>query len=87
MPLRLSLTRSHDDFSFEELLSDLITIARMIRPHLGSRLVGAKMTLEVHCCIPSPEERCGRRTNPLKSTCTSTTPKLSEHAVADPCVS
>ena len=28
-------TRPHDDFKFEELLSDLITIARMIRPHLG----------------------------------------------------
>ena len=35
-PLRLSLTRPHDDFNFEELLSDLITIARMIRPHLRS---------------------------------------------------
>ena len=26
-PLRLSLTRPHDDYNFEELLSDLATIA------------------------------------------------------------
>ena len=38
-----SLTRPHDDFNFEELLSDLITIARMIRPHLGSILVSARL--------------------------------------------
>ena len=30
--LRLSPTLPHDDFNFEELLSDLITIARMIHP-------------------------------------------------------
>ena len=40
----ISPTRSHDDFNFEELLSDLATIARMIRPHLGSRLVTARLT-------------------------------------------
>ena len=28
IPLKLSPTQSHDDFNFEELLSDLITIAR-----------------------------------------------------------
>ena len=65
-----SLTRPHDDFTFEELLSDLITIARMIRPpSLGSRLVSARLTFGVHCCTLPREERCGRRSNPLKSTC------------------
>ena len=59
-----SLTRPHDDFNFEELLSDLTTIARMIRPHLGSRLVSARLTFGVHCCTLPREERCGRRTNP-----------------------
>ena len=86
-PLRLSLTRPHDDFNFEELLSDLITIARMIRPHLGSRLLSARLTFRVHCCTLSREERCARRTNPVKSTCTSTTPQLSERAGADACLS
>ena len=77
-PLRLSLTRPHDDFNFEELLSDLVTIARMIRHHLGSRLVSAKLTFGVHFFTLSREERCGRRTNTVKSTCTSTTPQHSE---------
>ena len=86
-PLRLSLTRPHDGFNFEELLSDLITIARMIRPHLGSRLVSARLTFGVHCCTLPGEERCARRTNPVKSTCTSTTPQLSERAGADACLS
>ena len=49
-PLRLSLTRPHDDFNFEELLSDLITIARIFPPYLGSRVVGARLTIGVHCC-------------------------------------
>ena len=80
-PLRLSLTRPHDDFNFEELLSDLITIARMIRTKLGSRLFGARLTFGVHCCTLTREERCGRRTNLVKSTRTSTTPQLSERAV------
>ena len=84
-----SPTRPHGDFNFEELLSDLTTIARMIRPHLGSRLVGAtKLTFGVHSCTLPREERCGRRTNPVKSTCTSTTPhQLSERADADSCLS
>ena len=85
-PLRLSLTRPHNDFNFKELLSDLITIARMIRPHLGSGLVSARLTFGVHCCTQFREERCGRRTNPVKSTCTSTTPQLSERAGADACL-
>ena len=82
-PLKLSLTQPHDDFNFEELLSDLITIAWMIRPHLGSRLVSDRLTFGVHKCTLPREERCGRRTNPVKSTCTSTTPQLSERAGAD----
>ena len=86
-PLRLSLTRPHDDFNFEELLSDLTTIARMIHPHLGSRPVSARLTFGVHCCTLPREERCARRTNPVKSTCTSTTPQLSERAGADACLS
>ena len=80
-------TRPYADFNFEELLSDLITIAWMIRPHLGSRLVSARLTFGVHCCTLSREERCGRRTNPVKSTCTSNTPQLSECAGADACLS
>ena len=87
LPLMLSPTRPHDDFNFEELLSYLITIARMIRPHLGSRLVSVRLTFGVHCCTLLREERCARRTNPVKSTCTSTTPQLSECADADACLS
>ena len=82
-PVRLSLTQPFDDFNFEELLSDLTTIARMIHPHLGSRLVSVRLAFRVHCCTLSREERCARRTNPVKSTCTSTTPQLSERAGAD----
>ena len=83
-----SPTRPHGDFNFEELLSDLTTIARMIRPHLGSRLVGAtNLTFGGHSCTLPREERCGRRTNPVKLTCTSTTPQLSERADADPYLS
>ena len=71
-PLRLSLTRPHDDFNFEELLSDLTTIARIIRPHLGSSLVStSRLTFGVHCCTLPHEELCGRRTNPVKSACKS----------------
>ena len=87
-PLRLSPTRPHDDFNFEELLSALTTIARMIRPHLGSRLVSARLTFGVHCCTLPRKERCGRRTNPVKSTGVElTTPQLSERAGADGCLS
>ena len=42
----------------------------MIRPHLGSRLVSARLTFGVHCSTLPREERCGRRTNPVKSTST-----------------
>ena len=81
-PLRLSPTRPHDDFNFEELLSDLITTARMIRPHLGSRLVSDRPTFGVLSCTLPREERYARRTNPVK-----TTPQLSERANADACLS
>ena len=37
-PVRLSPTRPQEVIDFEELLSELITMARMLRPHLGSRL-------------------------------------------------
>ena len=86
-PLKLSPTRPYDYFNFEELLSDLITIAPVIRLHLGSRLVSARQTFGVHNCTMSREERCGCRTNPVKSTCTSTTPQLLERAGADACLS
>ena len=36
----------------------------MIHPHLGSRLVSARLTFGVHCCTLPREERCGRRTKP-----------------------
>ena len=72
-PPRLSPTRPNDNFNFEELLSELTTIAWMIRPHLGSRLVSARLTFGAHCCTLPREERCGRRTNPVKSARTSTT--------------
>ena len=32
---------------FEELLSELITMARMLRPHLGSRVASAMLTYGV----------------------------------------
>ena len=64
-----------------------IVRARMLRPHLGSRLGSAPLTLGGHCCTLSGEERCGRMiANPVKSTCTSTTPQLSERASADTCL-
>ena len=43
-PVRLSPTRPLEVIEFEELLSELITMARMLRPHLGSRLVSALLT-------------------------------------------
>ena len=51
------------------------------------KLNSARLTFGVHCSTLSREERCGRRTNPVKSTCTSTTPQLSERAGADVCLS
>ncbi len=45
--MRLSPTRPQEVIDFEELLSELITMARMLRPHLGSRLVGAMLTYGV----------------------------------------
>ena len=40
----LSPTRPWEVIGFEELLSELIARARMLRPHLGSRLVSAMLT-------------------------------------------
>ena len=42
--VRLSPTRPQEVIDFEELLSELIMMARMLRPHLGSRLVSALLT-------------------------------------------
>ena len=86
-PVRPSPTRPWEVIGFEELLSEHIARARMLRPHLGSRLVSAMLTYGVRCRAPSCEERCGRMiANPVKSTCTSTTPQLSERAGADACL-
>ena len=61
--------RSQEVLGLEELLSELIARARMLRPHLGSRLVSAPLTFGVHCRTLSGEERCGRMiANPVKST-------------------
>ena len=55
---------------FEELFSELITIKRMLRLHLGSRLLNALLTYGVLRRILSCEERCGRTiANPIQSTC------------------
>ena len=86
-PLRLSSTWPYDDFNYEELLSDLITIARMIHPLFASRLVSVRLTLGIRDCTLSREERRARRTNLVKSTCTSTTSQLSERVGADACLS
>ena len=61
LPVRLSPTRPQEVIDFEELLSEPITIARMLRPHLGSRLVSALLTFGVRRRTLSCEERCGRR--------------------------
>ena len=50
--MRLSLTRPQEVIDFEELLSELITMARMLRPHLGSRLVRALLTYGVYAGVP-----------------------------------
>ena len=84
-PVRPSPTRPWEVIGFEELLSEPIARARMLRPHLGSRLVSTLLVAYgVRCRALSCEERCGRMiANPVKSTCTSTTPQLSERAGAD----
>ena len=45
-------------------MSELITMARMLRPHLGSRLISAPLTFGVNCHTLYDEER----TIPVKST-------------------
>ena len=86
--MRASPTRPWEVIGFGELLSELIARARMLRPHLGSRLVSAMLTYGVNCRTLSCVEQCGRMiANPVKSTCTSTTPpQLSERAGADACL-
>ena len=85
--MRPSPTRPQEVIDFEYLLSEPITMARMLRPHLGSRLVSALLAYGVRWRILSCEERCGRMiANPVKSTCTSTTPQLSERAGGDVCL-
>ena len=80
-PVRASPTRPWEVIGFEELLSELIARARMLRPHLGSRLVSTLLAYGVRCRTLSCEERCGRMiANPVKSTCTSTTPQLSDRS-------
>ena len=74
---RPSPARPQEVIGFEELLSELITKAWMLRPHLGSRLVKALLTFGVHCRTLSGEGRCGRMiANPVKSTCASVTPQI-----------
>ena len=53
--------RPQEVIDVEELLSELITMARMLRPHLGSRLVSALLTDGVRGRTLSCEKRCGRR--------------------------
>lgn len=43
-PLRLKPTRLRNDFKYQMLLCELITVTRMIPLHLRSRLVSAKLT-------------------------------------------
>ena len=86
-PARSSPTRLQGVLGFEEFSSELIARARMLRPDLGSRLVSAQLTFEVHFRTLSGEERYGRMiAKPVKSTCTSNTPQLSERAVVDACL-
>ena len=80
--MRPSLTRPQKVIDFVELLSELITTARMHRPHLSSRLVSAILACGIRWRTLSCEEWCGRMlANPVKTTCTSTTPQLSERRV------
>ena len=60
-PMRLGPTRPQEVIDFGELLGELITMARMLRPHLGSRLVSALLTYGMRQRTLSCEERCGRR--------------------------
>ena len=55
--MRLSPTRPQEVIDFEELLSELITMARMLSPNLGSRLFSALLTYGVRRRTLSCEER------------------------------
>ena len=86
-PARPTPFRPQEVLGFEDLLSELIARARMLRHNLRSRLVSAPLTFGVHCHTLPGEERCGRMiANPVKSTCTSTNPQLSERSGADACL-
>ena len=52
---RPSPTRPQEVLGFDELPSELFARARMLRPHLGSRLVSAPLTFGVHCRTLSGE--------------------------------
>ena len=66
--VRPSPTRPWEVISFEELSSELIARARMLRSHLGSRLVSTLLAHGVRCRTLSCEERCGRMiANPVIS--------------------
>ena len=83
MAWRRNPIRPWEVIGFEELLSELIAMARMLRPHLGSRLVSAVLTNGVSCRTLSCKVRCGHMiANPVKST----TPQLSERAGGDACL-
>ena len=82
-----SIRGSVEMIASEELLSELIARARMLRPHLGSKLVSTLLTYGVRCRALSCDERCWRMiATPVESTCTSTTPQLSERAGGDACL-
>ena len=60
-PVRLSPARPQEFIDFEELFSEHIAMARMLRPRLGSRLVSALLTYGVRRRTLYCEGRCGRR--------------------------
>ena len=47
-----SPTRPWEIIDFEELLSELIARARMLRPHLGSRLVSILLAYMGYAAVP-----------------------------------
>ena len=56
-PVRPRPTRPQEVLGFEELQSELIARARMLHPHLGSRLVSAPLTFGVRYRTLSGKER------------------------------
>ena len=77
--MRPSPTRPWELIDFEELLSELIARDWSVDCW--------PMGYAVRCRTLSCEERCGRMiANPVKATCISTTPQLSERAGGDACL-